>query len=717
MPKVNLRRFLIAFLIVISALPYATAQEIKEPIVVNGDKVEYLQDKKVVVASKNIEVTYKDVVMTCDKITVYLDTKDAVAEGDVKITQKDAYFTGDKVTYNFEKRTGHVENGYINSKPFYGKSREMDKVSDKQVNMRRGYVTTCDLEKPHYRVQAHQVRIYLEDKIIAKHVLFFIRDIPVLYLPYYVQPLKERTAHITVMMGDDKDWGYYALTSLRYYFSEIAKGRFLIDYRQKKGIAEGIDDYYSTKELGSGSAKFYSMNENDVTTASPSGETEFRWRGQVRHRWDIDEENMLVAEYNQMSDKNFIKDYLYKEYEEEGEPDNYILVTTTKDDYTANFLIRKRMDPFFTVVERLPEFKIDMKNYRIGDLPVYYKGDASGVYLNKTYEKLNPLQKDVNTVRVDSYNQLSYVSKIGFMSVTPYAGTEHTYYSRNMWGDTNLVRGVFKAGVNNSTKFYRIYDVESNILGLDIHHLRHIVTPTANYYYTHQPTISPSNLNQFDSVDAVDTENGVVLALENKLQTKRDTEKDGAMKSVDLATLIVSSDYMFRLDKDYGYKSQKFKTVDLQFELSPYPGVFILTRTSINTKNQSVETTSVDLTASHGEDWSIGFGHRYESVESGKSNLITYDASYRISPKWRARAYGRYDIFKKAFEEQEYTVYRDLHCWLAEVTYNIKAETGNRTIWMALRLKAFPDTPIGFRRTYSRAQPGATAQTQQPIFR
>ena len=80
MPKVNLRRFLIAFLIVISALPHATAQEIKEPIVVNGDKVEYLQDKKVVVASKNIEATYKDVVMTCDKITVYLDTKDAVAE-------------------------------------------------------------------------------------------------------------------------------------------------------------------------------------------------------------------------------------------------------------------------------------------------------------------------------------------------------------------------------------------------------------------------------------------------------------------------------------------------------------------------------------------------------------------------------------------------------------------------------------------------------------
>ena len=78
-------------------------------------------------------------------------------------------------------------------------------------------------------------------------------------------------------------------------------------------------------------------------------------------------------------------------------------------------------------------------------------------------------------------------------------------------------------------------------MGLDIHRLRHIITPSANYYYTHQPTISPDNLNQYDSIDAVDTENGVKLAIENKLQTKRPIGEGGALTSVDLATFIVSS--------------------------------------------------------------------------------------------------------------------------------------------------------------------------------
>src|SRR3989338_1296522 len=64
-----------------------------EPIVVNGDKVEYYQEQKKVVGLGNISITYKDVVLTCDRITVYLDTREGIAEGNVRVTQKDAFLT------------------------------------------------------------------------------------------------------------------------------------------------------------------------------------------------------------------------------------------------------------------------------------------------------------------------------------------------------------------------------------------------------------------------------------------------------------------------------------------------------------------------------------------------------------------------------------------------------------------------------------------------
>ena len=100
-----------------------------------------------------------------------------------------------------------------------------------------------------------------------------------------------------------------------------------------------------------------------------------------------------------------------------------------------------------------------------------------------------------------------------------------------------------------SVKFYKIYNVTSNFMGLDINGLRHIITPTASYNYAHQPTISKNNLNQFDEIDALTSQNGVLLGLENRLQTKR-LDEEGNMNSVDLATFQINTNYIFRMEKD-----------------------------------------------------------------------------------------------------------------------------------------------------------------------
>jgi hypothetical protein len=80
---------------------------------------------------------------------------------------------------------------------------------------------------------------------------------------------------------------------------------------------------------------------------------------------------------------------------------------------------------------------------------------------------------------------------------------------------------------------------------------------------------------------------------------------------------------------------------------------------------------------------------------------------YKISEKWKIRIYERYNATKAAFEEQQFTLTRDLHCWLAEFTYST-ANNGGQNLWLTFRLKAFPQTPIGLKQTYSRPRFGAT---------
>lgn len=685
----------------------------KEPIVVNGDKVEYFHEQKEVVGTGNISITYKDVVLTCEKIKVYLDTHEAIAEGNVKVTQEGAYFTGDKMNYNFDTKKGTVLKGYLNAKPFYGKADEVNKIALKdQFNLEKGYITTCDLEKPHYRLQARQVQVYLGDKVVAKHIVFYIADTPVLYWPYYVQPLKQRKSHVTIIPGHSGEWGYYALTSYRYNVDDNNKGDILLDYRSKKGLAEGVNHYYKIPQLGTGAFKVYYTRENDTLAFDRSGNTDIRYRYQWRHSWQVDEDTLATAEFNKLKDRDVIKDYFYNEYEEIGNvPDNYISFLTQKQDYTTELLFRKSFNSFLDVVERLPEFRIDIPNYRLfKEMPLYYKANASAVYLRHSFDSTVPHpEKEPEVGRVDVYNQLSYAMKFfKALNVTPFAGTEDTYYSRDIWGNTNLIRTVFKAGVDNSIKFYRTYDVETNFLNLDIHKLRHIITPTVSYFYTYHPTISPINLNQFDTIDALDTRNGVGLGLENRLQTKRMV--DGQLKSVDLATLLITTDYLFRMKSEsLAIKpGDTVEDINVQLELIPYSWAYLVSRMSVNTKKATMQTLGTDLVANGGETWQLAVGHRYENTSTGSTNLFTMDGMYKINDKWRIRAYERMNIQKRSFEEQEYTIYRDLHCWILEFTYNIKSK-GDQSVWFMLRLKAFPEYPIGLKQTYSRPRFGSTS--------
>ena len=104
---------------------------------------------------------------------------------------------------------------------------------DKKYILNRGYITTCNLKNPHYRFAARKIIFYPGDKVVAKNVVFKIGNIPVFYIPYYMQPAKDKLPRVTVVPGSDHDMGMYLLTAWRYYYNEAFKGRLHIDYYEK----------------------------------------------------------------------------------------------------------------------------------------------------------------------------------------------------------------------------------------------------------------------------------------------------------------------------------------------------------------------------------------------------------------------------------------------------------------------------------------------------
>src|SRR6185436_9685597 len=126
-----------------------------------------------------------------------------------------------------------------------------------------------------------------------------------------------------------------------------------------------------------------------------------------------------------------------------------------------------------------------------------------------------PSEINLATKRLDTQNEISYPTKLGFVEFRPFVGGQNTYYSRTInRDDYNTVRGQFKTGADLSTKFFRVYDVEGKVLGMEVHRLRHIITPSIGYLYSHNATVATEKLDQFDSIDTLALSHSIGFSLE-----------------------------------------------------------------------------------------------------------------------------------------------------------------------------------------------------------
>jgi len=724
--------FLAAFVLCLLSAGYAHAGEdgglkLKpgQPIIVNGDKVEYREEDGSISAEGNVSITYGDVTLKCERIEVNTKTKQALCEGNVVIEQPDGTLRGDRIRYDFDRERGELISGEMDAFPWFGNAEETGKVGDNEYLLRKGYVTTCDLDKPHYRVQAREIRVFPGEKVIAKNVLIFIGDVPVMWFPYYYHPVIQSRAKVQFIPGYDSKWGYFLLSAWRFYISGNTKVDVLVDYRDKKGFAEGANLYYNTGDLGlpglgHGLFRSYFIQQNDLGTNRPEAFRDegngplLRKRFQWQHRIDFDPGTVGMLEFNKMSDEYVLEDYFYNEYEENAPvPPNYVNITSVQRNYTFSLKANHRFNSFYTVVERMPEFKLEVPDQRLWGTPFYYGTETSATVFSKQYEGESSPPEYAN--RFDSQHKLSYVTGLGPVRLTPYGTIQETVYNHTRWDGRPVLRTAFGGGLNASSRFHRIYDVKTDALGLDINGLRHIVVPGAEYFHTHQPTVDKNNLFQMDEIDGLEKRNGVTLLLENKLQTKRGFE--GEMKAVDLARFVTSVDYLFRMKKDRFEmeKNGQFRNLNMELELRPYDWLYIDSEMEIFPKNQAIKTGSLEATLHPWESFWAALGYRYEKKPTDPRNQLTFDIRYELNPKWTLGLYERFDIEGGKIEEQQISIVRDLHCWEVEFVYDVKGSNfmdDEFTVWMAFKIKAFPDLQLGLSRSFTKRPPGSLPEPQ-----
>jgi hypothetical protein len=696
------------------------AAEGKSGIVINGDDVEFSTDSQEFTAKGNVEVLYKGAKLTCDKLVVNTQTKDGVAEGHVRLDDKGGVIEGEKMTYNFDEKKGILYDGWFRATPYFGKGEKVEKVNEAEFMAMRGYFTTCSLNNPHWRMKTRKMRFFPGNKLITKDDTVYFGGVPAAYLPQYSHSLRDPLMHVQITPGKSKFWGLYTLTAWRYKLTEHISGRIYADYRSKLGVAQGFGANYAPPSFGKGDFKFYYTQERDHTLPKANNAVRKFQRYFIRNRykWDIDEQTNLTSEYYKIIDSkrevpsrnttyNILKDYFFREYEKDAQPLSYLLLHRSFEYASLDALVQKRTSRWYAMTEKLPEVTFSMASLQLGETPFYISNTSVFSSQNQKAAVPSPSTDDVNLNRFDTTNKLSLPSKVAFFTFTPFVSNQEIFDDK--WANASSAWhkpvSVFSSGADLSTKFYRLFNVTSGLLGMEINGLRHIITPGVGYAYQHEPTV-PSSKLKFSGASAVS--NAASLSLSNKLQTKREGIK------VDFVDFLVENTYNFKTGASNKAKS---RLADFLYKLHllPYSWMSIYgtakfqhsgSRQDVNYKHLS--ELNYDINLNLAAERTFSFSQRYQRKGS---HQFTYSLNYRLNPKWRFAFYQRYErghdtSLKRGLREQEYTIVRDLHCWTMELNYNLTMMKGE-SIWLIFRLKAFPELEFNYNQTYHVPRQGA----------
>jgi hypothetical protein len=686
----------------------------KMPVVVNGDEISYLQGEGKVIARGNVTMTQNNVKLFCEEGIFDVNANIAYIKGNVKVIRDKTILYGKDVIYNFNKDTAELIDIRIEDPPIYGVSGEAEKLGKDKYILRNGYVSTCDLKDPHYRLISKQITIYPQDKVIANNVVLKVGKMSLLYIPRYTQSLKDKTPPMEIVPGKSKDYGIFALGRWFYSREKENKGTLLLDWYEKRGWGIGATQKVESKDFGQAFAKYYSLKDKmyeldkrnslfdlypDRKNIDPKYLENNRYRADLSYQTQLYSKLSVITQFHKFSDNYFIKDFFEREYDINPNPLSYILASYPFSNSSLSLLMQKRVNRFQSQTEYLPQLEYNFFKQELGLSKFYIESDnkLGTLTYKRAYSGL-----DEDAARLYSHDTLSYVGKVKWIKIIPYAGAYGAFYSKNAFGDHDIWRLAPEMGATLNTDFYKIFDKSWKLLGEGIDKMRHVLTPEVTYSYIHDPTVSNNNIFQFDSDDSLAREEKVVFALKNKLQLKN------KKRTWDFVYFSPSFEYMIHPE---GHKSY-FSTINADLEVYPKDWLALKADSSYDVPTRRFSSFNADFSIQgrtkvfedgkevEKEKYSFSYGQRYTRTSSTQGTL---GLRYQFTPKLQYKGYARCEYNTGDILEQQHSIRFDLHCWWMDLGLDIdKQEEGvkDSTVWVIFTLKDFPDIRINFDHGY-----------------
>jgi lipopolysaccharide assembly outer membrane protein LptD (OstA) len=650
--------FVSFFIIVFVFLFSANNPDPSSIIYYSGDKISFKVDSSIVQIHGNARAKYGNLSISADTILYSLERKIMTARGNVIFDDGNSDLRAKAMRYDVNREIGdaiygktEVENGW-----FFGK--EIRYFKGDILKVKNGYYTTCDLDPPHFWFYSPKMRINVDESLVAEPVILLVQDIPVLFVPFYLQSIKKKRSSglLRSEFGTSSYGGNY-IKKLGWYqtLGDHADIIFYLNYYTRAGVGFEINK-------GRWNLLPYSEGYVGGNYIKDRVNGEERWYVSANTRSNLPGNIKLNVDTRVESDNDFAKDY------EPGEVERLLQKEINYNLYWSGEVLRTKTD---VVMDHRENLTTDQ---------LYERWPS----INMTFPRLG-------------------LGGINIRSFYKFTRDENDHWASGFSGNSNLNFNfiVFNIGLalNGQSDYYENEDVlinywrtvttiKTNLYGLSflgippVSKFRHVMTPSLSYSYAPDP--GPYNVSSVSGFSVPGGIRSLNLSLENLFQCKIGERK------FDFASLRFSSNYI--------YKEEKFSPVSIygRFWVGDVLKQDYSTYYDFDIGEFGDKRVNTDLkyrTNFGGSPLDFYFRHSINFTETERIQQADVGMELNPTPKWKLKIMTHYDFERGKVTNSRINLIRDLHCW--ELTLSVNTFGDNWDYSLRLGLKDIPELRIG----------------------
>jgi len=663
------------------------------PIDIEADQLIYDKDAQLYQAHGNVNMVRGNLSLKADHAQLHMATKELVAWGNILLKEGEDVVECERLEVNLDTRLGKIYQAklFLKDQNFHITGQEAEKLGENRYRIRDGSLTTCDAKRPPWKFTMKQLDVTLGGYGIAKDPVFHLEDIPVLYSPIGIFPLKKerQTGFLMPWLGYSTKYGPGVKNAFFWAIDKDMDATLYVDWWRDRGVKEGLEYRYALTQDMRGRANFYFIDDPILDKN--------RYAFFFRHQQEFPSDLYLKGNINYVSDRLYTQDFSDDLPEAARRIESW-----SKGQLKSDLFGGKNWDQFSFLTEgavfndltkesndetiqKLPQINFHAHPQSLFKTPFFY--DLATSYTNFWRKE------GIGAHRGDLLPRISYpVRLFNVLKLESNFGLRETFYQpyndpnheSNQWES----RETLEAGMEMSTEFFRVYDATtvSKISNLyKVAKWMHTIEPTIGYRYS--PRVRQTDLPLFDELDRIPYTNQFTYGITQRIVGR--PEKEGISSGpYEYGKLKVIQSYSlgdpFQIDskgKEKNFSNIKGElwwnfspTISAQSdaELNPYGWEFNIWNALVSVQDRRTDTFQVQ--------------YRYTRDSTNEINL--YTRLRTIKPLYVSGSM-RYNILEKMRVENIFSAEYQAQCWTLNLTIEDRNRSPDGTVKRELRYQIY----------------------------